>query len=180
MNNLRPYKDHRPVVGAGVYIDQGAHLIGDVVLNNDVSIWPMVVIRGDVNHIRIGARTNIQDGSVLHVARPTTQNSAGHALIIGEDVTVGHKAMLHGCTIGNLVLIGMGAIIMDGVIIEDNVIVGAGALVSPGKKLDSGFLYLGNPARKVRALTIEEKESLIRSSLQYVKLKNEYLDELTA
>ncbi|PWC09394.1 gamma carbonic anhydrase family protein [Brenneria roseae subsp. americana] len=172
---LRRYKDALPVVGENVMIDRSSVVIGKVTLGDDVSVWPLVVVRGDVNQISIGARSNIQDGSVLHITHSSEKNPEGNPLIIGEDVTVGHKAMLHGCKIGNRVLIGMGSIILDGAIIEDDVMIGAGSLVSPGKRLESGYLYLGSPAKKIRPLTQEEIEGLIYSSNNYVRWKNEYL-----
>lgn len=147
-HNIRTYKGVRPQLGERVMIDSTSVVIGNVVLADDVGVWPLVVIRGDVNHVSIGKRTNIQDGSVLHLTHKSTTNPQGHPLSIGEDVTVGHKAMLHGCTIGNRVLVGMGAILLDGVVVEDDVMIGAGSLVSPGKRLESGFLYLGSPAKK--------------------------------
>ena len=126
---LRPYKDLFPKQGDRVMIDASSVVVGDVRLADDVSIWPLVAIRGDVNSVSIGARTNIQDGSVLHVTHKSSYNPEGNPLIIGEDVTVGHKVMLHGCTIGNRVLVGMGSILLDGVIVEDDVMIGAGSLV---------------------------------------------------
>lgn len=123
---LRSYLDTQPKVGQNVMLDSSSVIIGDVRLADDVSIWPLVVIRGDVNYVSIGARTNIQDGSILHVTHKTTDNPDGFPLIVGNDVTIGHKVILHGCTIGNQVLIGMGSILLDGSVIEDNVIIGAG------------------------------------------------------
>lgn len=175
MSNIRSYKGISPQLACGVFVDPTATVIGHVTLGSDVGIWPQVVIRGDVNRIEIGDRSNIQDGAVLHVTRTTHQQPDGWPLLIGEEVTVGHKAMLHGCTIGNRVLVGMGAIVLDGVIIEDEVLIGAGSLVPPGKRLLSGHLYLGNPARCARPLTEEERQSLARSAENYVQLKNEYL-----
>jgi carbonic anhydrase/acetyltransferase-like protein (isoleucine patch superfamily) len=172
---LRGYKKSFPVIGDSVYIDPFSTVIGDVTLGDDVNIWPMCVIRGDVNFIMIGKRTNIQDGSVLHVARGGETNVEGHPLIIGEDVTVGHKAMLHACKIGNRVLIGMGAIVLDNAQIDDDVILAAGALVPPNKHLESGYLYLGSPAKAARKLTNDELSFLPRSAAHYVELKNEYL-----
>lgn len=176
-NNLRTYNKIIPKVSESAYIDESSVLIGDVTLENDVSIWPLVAARGDVNYITIGARTNIQDGSVLHVSRTSADNPEGYPLIIGEDVTVGHKCMLHGCTIGNRILVGMGAIVMDGVVVEDDVFIGAGSLVPPNKTLKSGYLYVGNPVKQVRPLTEGELNFLKISALRYVELKDEYLQE---
>lgn len=172
---IRAYKGVLPKLAAGVYIDESSVIVGDIEIGPDVSIWPLVAARGDVNYIRIGARTNIQDGSVLHLSRPSKGKPAGSPLVIGEDVTVGHKVMLHGCTLGNRILVGMGAIVMDDVIVEDDVIIGAGSLVPPGKRLQSGFLYVGSPVKQARALTDAERSFLSESAANYVVLKNEYL-----
>lgn len=174
---LRPYKNIHPTIGNDVYIDPFSSIIGDVHLADDVNIWPMCVLRGDVNSIYVGARTNIQDGSVLHVARKGEATVDGYSLTIGEDVTVGHKAMLHACSVGDRVLIGMGAIVLDNACIEDDVILAAGALVPPNKTLASGFLYVGSPAKAARALTEAEFAFLKRSASHYVNLKNEYIEE---
>ena len=139
-----------------------------------MSVWPTVVIRGDVNFIRIGAESNIQDGSVLHVTHRSAMNPEGFPLIIGRGVTVGHKVVLHGCTLGDHCLIGIGAIVMDGAVIEDRVILGAGSLVAPGKRLVSGHLYLGSPARQIRPLREEEIQSLAYSKDGYVRLMARY------
>lgn len=176
-NKLRSYNNITPKLGAQVYIDPSSVLVGDISLADDVSIWPLVAARGDVNYITIGKRTNVQDGSVLHVSRKSLLNPDGFALVIGDDVTVGHKCMLHGCTLGNRILVGMGAIIMDGVIVEDDVFIGAGALIPPNKTLESGYLYVGNPAKKMRPLKPEEAAFLKQSAINYVELKNEYLDQ---
>lgn len=175
---LRTYQDIHPQLSNNVYVDETSVLIGDVVLDTDASIWPMVAARGDVNHIRIGKRSNVQDGSVLHVTRKSASLPDGYPLIIGDDVTIGHKAMLHGCKIGNRVLVGMGAIILDGAILEDDVILGAGSLVPPGKVLQSGYLYVGSPAKQTRPLTAKEIAFLPESANNYVRLKNEYLKDL--
>ncbi len=172
--NIRPYRNIQPQLGARVFVDPSAVVIGQVTLGDDVSVWPTTVIRGDVNYIRIGARSNIQDGSVLHVCSPYPEMPEGIPLLIGEDVTVGHSCVLHACAIGNFCLIGMGATILDGAVLEDYVFIGAGALVAPGKRLTSG-LYLGSPARRVRDLTDREIAELHESSVHYVALKNEYL-----
>ena len=176
-HSIRSYKGIRPTLGQRVMIDPASVVIGNVELGDDVGIWPLVVIRGDVNQVTIGARTNVQDGSILHLTHKSASNPQGHPLVIGEDVTVGHKAMLHGCTVGNRVLIGMGAILLDGVVVEDDVMIGAGSLVAPGKRLESGYLYLGSPAKKVRALTENEIAGLLYSANNYVTWKNDYLAE---
>jgi carbonic anhydrase/acetyltransferase-like protein (isoleucine patch superfamily) len=172
---IRAYKGITPKLASGVYVDESSVLVGDIELAEDVSVWPLVAARGDVNYIRIGARTNIQDGSVLHLSRPSKGKPEGSPLIIGEDVTVGHKVMLHGCTLGNRILVGMGAIVMDDVIVEDEVIIGAGSLVPPGKRLQSGYLYVGSPVKQARPLNEAEKAFLAESAANYVLLKNEYL-----
>lgn len=177
MSSQRSYRGIVPRLSSGVYIEASACVIGDVTLQENVSIWPMVVIRGDVNHIVIGANSNIQDGAVLHVSRATPERPDGYPLIIGEQVTVGHKAMLHGCSIGDRVLIGMGAIILDGVRIDPDVIIAAGSVVPPGKHLHAGFLYMGSPARLARPLTESELSMLTQSAANYVSLKDEYLAE---
>lgn len=174
---LRSYKGVFPTLAKGVYVDDSAVLVGNIVLAEDVNVWPQVAARGDVNFIQIGARTNIQDGSVLHVTRTSKTRPEGSPLIIGDDVTVGHKVTLHGCTIGNRVLVGMGAIVLDDVIVEDNVIIGAGSVVPPGKKLVSGYLYLGSPAKQARPLSEAELAFLPESADNYVRLKNEFLAE---
>ena len=171
------FKGVSPTLGKNVYVDGSARIVGDVVLEDDASIWPMVAARGDVNKIRIGARSNIQDGSVLHVTRKSEKNPNGFPLIIGDDVTVGHKCMLHGCQLGNRILVGMGAIVMDGVVVEDDVFIGAGTLVPPNKILESGFLYVGNPMQKKRPLNDAEMAFLKQSAVNYVVLKDEYLEE---
>lgn len=177
--SIRPYKGVSPTLKDKAYVDEAAVVIGDVVLEEDVSVWPLVVIRGDVNRVRIGARSNVQDGTIIHETRPRPHNPGGYPTLIGEDVTIGHQVMLHGCTIGNQVLIGMGAIVLDGAIIEDRVIVGAGALVTPGKRLESGYLYTGSPARQARPIKEGELERFLQTAIDYVDLKNEYLAEQT-
>lgn len=171
---IRPYQRHTPDIHDSCFVDDTAVIIGQVRLAEQVNVWPLVAIRGDVNHIHIGARTNIQDGSVLHVTGARPKQPAGSPLVIGEDVTIGHKAILHGCTIGNRVLIGMGAIVLDDVVIEDDVMVGAGSVVPPGKHLQSGFLYLGSPVKQARALTDEEKAFLKQSAVNYIHLAQDY------
>ncbi|MCE0493684.1 gamma carbonic anhydrase family protein [Vibrio salinus] len=177
MHSIRSYKGIYPSLGENVYIDPTSVLIGDIHIGNESSIWPLVAARGDVNYIKIGSETNIQDGSVLHVGHKNAENHKGHPLIIGNLVTVGHKVMLHGCTIEDRVLVGMGSIILDGACIKSEVIVGAGSLVPPNKVLESGFLYLGSPAKKARALTEEERAFLTKSAKNYINTKNDYLSE---
>ncbi len=171
---IRPYKGITPTLPESCYVDNSAVLVGDIICGDDVSIWPLVAARGDVNHIRIGNRSNIQDGAVLHVTRKSASNPDGHPLIIGEDVTVGHKCMLHGCTLGDRILVGMGAIIMDGAIVEDDVFVGAGSLVPPNKRLESGYLYVGSPVKQARPLNNQERAFLKQSAVNYVELKADY------
>lgn len=172
---IRSFKDVSPILAEGCYVDESAVLVGNIECAEDVSIWPLVAARGDVNYIKIGSRSNIQDGSVLHVSRVSEANPKGHSLIIGEDVTVGHKCMLHGCTLGNRILVGMGAIIMDGAIVENDVFIGAGSLVPPNKILKSGYLYVGSPVKQARPLHESESAFLRISAENYVRLKNEYL-----
>lgn len=173
---IRSYKNIFPILGKEVYIDPQSTVIGDVTLGDDVSVWPMAVIRADVNHIKIGNSCSIQDGSILHVTHDGPYTPGGQPLILGQGVTVGHKAVLHGCTIEDFCLIGMGSLILDAVIVKHHVMIGAGSLVPPGKILESGYLYLGNPARSIRKLTSKELEQLEYSAQHYVRLKNNYLD----
>lgn len=160
MNNIREYKGITPEIGEATYVDPAAAVIGDVVIGEDSSVWPMVSIRGDVNTIRIGDRTNIQDGSILHVTHAGPFSPEGYALTVGNDVTVGHNVVLHACTIEDSCLIGMGSVVLDGAIIKKGAMVGAGSVVSPKKVLEGGYLYLGSPARQARELTEKEKSFL--------------------
>lgn len=172
---LQTYRNTAPSLGARVYIHPAAVVIGKVTIGDDSSVWPTAVVRGDVNSIEIGARTSIQDGSVLHVTHDGPYAPGGRALYIGSDVTVGHRVTLHACTVGNACLVGMGAILLDNVVVEDFVMIGAGSLVSPGKVLTTRGLYVGSPARRVRDLTEKEIEFLTYSAAHYVKIKDEYL-----
>lgn len=173
---IKTYKEFSPNIAAKVFVDDTALVIGDVTLGEDASIWPMCVLRGDVNRIQVGGRTNIQDGSVLHVTHPHKTIPGGFALTIGDNVTVGHKVILHGCHVHDNCLIGMGSTVMDGAVIQPYVILGAGSLVSPGKVLEGGHLWLGSPARKVRPLTDNEHKWIDYSATHYVNLKNDYLE----
>lgn len=173
---VRPYRDTLPRLGERVYVDPAATLVGDVVLGDDVSLWPGTVVRGDVNFIRVGARTNVQDGTVVHVSHDGPHAKlGGFATVIGEDVTIGHKAIIHACRIEDAVLVGMGAIVLDGAVLRKHAFVGAGALVAPGKEVGAGELWLGNPAKKVRMLSEAEIEALYYSAQHYVRLKDDYL-----
>lgn len=174
---IQTYDTITPTLGRKVYVAESAVVIGDVTLGDDVSIWPATVVRGDVNRIEIGAETNIQDGCVLHVTHRSEHMPDGFPLIVGRGVTVGHRVVLHGCTIGDLCLIGIGAIVMDGAVVEDHVMVGAGTLVPPGKRLERGMLYVGAPARVSRALKDAELAFLEKSKDGYVRLKDQYLTD---
>lgn len=178
MSSIRCYKGISPQIASSAYIDPTSILVGDIRIGDDASIWPLVVARGDVNHICIGSRSNIQDGSVLHVTHKNNENPDGYPLLIGNDVTVGHKVMLHGCIIQDRVLVGMGSILLDGAVIKSDVMIGAGSLVPPGKVLESGYLYVGSPVKQIRPLTDKERAFLVKSSDNYVQTKNEYLNDV--
>lgn len=171
---IRNFEDKQPTIHSSSFVDDTALVLGNVQIGENCSIWPMTVIRGDVNFIRIGNNTNIQDNSVLHVTHDGPYNPGGFSLKVGSNVTVGHRVILHGCEIGDSCLIGMGATIMDGVVIEANNIIGAGSLVSPNKHLESGYLWIGSPARKVRKLSDEEIESIEYSANSYSQLKDKH------
>jgi carbonic anhydrase/acetyltransferase-like protein (isoleucine patch superfamily) len=169
---LYPYRDQHPRLGKRVFVAPTAALTGDIEVGDDVSFWFSAVARADVNYIRVGAGTNVQDGAVLHV------NHGTHPLILGEGVVVGHGAVLHGCTLGDEVLIGIGAHVLDGAVVESGAQVGAGAVVTPGKVIPAGQLALGIPARPVRALSAPEREAIRENARRYMALKDEYLDML--
>jgi carbonic anhydrase/acetyltransferase-like protein (isoleucine patch superfamily) len=169
---ISSYRNISPTLGARVWIDPSAVVIGQVTIGDDSSVWPTAVVRGDVNIITIGARTSIQDGSVLHVTHDGPYHPGGRELIVGSDVTVGHRVVLHACTIGNKCLVGMGSIVLDDVVTDDLVMIGAGSIVTPGKRLESGGLYVGSPARRVRDLKQTEIEFLSYSAAHYVQLKD--------
>jgi carbonic anhydrase/acetyltransferase-like protein (isoleucine patch superfamily) len=169
------YKNKLPQLADGVFIDESAKIIGDVVIGKNSSVWPMASIRGDVNKIKIGECTNIQDGCVLHGSPSSDLYAEGYSLSIGNNVTVGHNVVLHGCVIKDNCLIGIGAIVLDGAEISEGVIVAAGSLVPPNKKLESGYVYVGSPVKKARKLKEDEKKLLKNSANGYVKLKNDFI-----
>jgi carbonic anhydrase/acetyltransferase-like protein (isoleucine patch superfamily) len=171
---IAPYLSTSPRIARGVYLHDSAQIVGDVQIGEDSSVWCNAVLRGDVNHIAIGCSTNIQDFVMGHVSHKVAAKPEGSPLIIGDYVTVGHAAILHGCRIGNECLIGMGAIVMDDVVVPDRVMIGAGSLVPPGKALESGSLYVGRPAVRARALTDAELSYLRYSAEHYVRVKNNY------
>ena len=172
---VEPYLTTRPAVAAGVFLHASAQLIGDVTLGEDSSVWCNAVVRGDVNRIVIGRATSIQDLTMCHVTHKSAAKPQGSPLIIGDYVTVGHAAILHGCTIGNDCLVGMGSIVMDDAVLEDRVMLGAGSLVPPGKRLEGGWLYVGRPVAALRRLSAAEIAFLRYSAEHYVRLKNSYL-----
>lgn len=173
----RSFLDHQPQLGRRVYIDATALVIGQVRLDDDVSVWPMTVIRGDVNTISIGAHSNIQDNCVLHVTHVGPYTPEGGALTVGNHVTVGHGAILHACEIGDSCLVGMGARILDKAVMKPHSMLGAGSVLTAGKVIPSGELWVGNPAVKLRQLSSKEQQYLDYSAAQYVKLKNQYLTQ---
>lgn len=177
---VRGFNGMAPQLGERVYIDPAATVIGDVTLGDDCSVWPGAVIRGDMHRIRIGNRSNVQDNAVLHITHASDFNPGGWPLTIGEDVVIGHGAILHGCTLGNRILVGNGSIVNDSVIVEDEVIIGAGCVVPPGKRLASGYVYVGNPCTQGRPLKDSERAFFTYSPANYVKLKDQYLAETDA
>jgi carbonic anhydrase/acetyltransferase-like protein (isoleucine patch superfamily) len=172
---LTSYLDTRPQTGPRTYVHDSAQIIGDVQIGQDCSIWCNTVLRGDVNRIVIGNYSNIQDFAMGHVSHKNPAKPDGSPLVIGDYVTIGHSVILHGCTVGNECLIGMGSIVMDDVVIGRQVMVGAGSLVAPGKILESGYLYVGRPAVRVRALNADELAYLKYSAQHYVRVKDNYL-----
>ena len=174
MKPLRTYRGIAPALGERVYLDPAATVIGDVVLGDDVSVWPGAVLRGDVNHIRVGARTNIQDGAIVHVAHAGPYGP-GYPCLIGADVTIGHAAVVHACTIEDGCLIGMHASVLDGAVVKKHGFVGAGALIPPGKVVGERELWLGNPAKRVRVLSDAQVDHLMYSAAHYVRVKDDYL-----
>jgi len=180
MNKTEPHSTYRfmagrPRFGERTFISAQAHVSGSVVLGDDVSVWPMAVIRGDVNRIEVGARCNVQDGAILHVTHEGPYSPEGGPLLLADDITVGHGVILHACTIGHRCLIGMGAIVMDGAVLQDDVMIAAGAVVTPGTVVASGTLWKGNPARLARPLTEQQVAMLAYNAAHYVRLKDLYL-----
>lgn len=174
---IKKFAEYTPDIHPSAYVDEMAYVSGQTLLAEDSSVWPMAVLRGDVNTITIGKRSNIQDGAVLHVTHdgPFTQ-PGGIPLIIGDDVTVGHKAVLHACSIGNRCLIGMNATVLDGAVIGDETIIAAGSLVPPGKNLESGYLWTGSPVKQARPLTEQELAWFTYSAAHYVRLAKQTKD----
>ena len=173
--SLRPWQGIMPELGVRAWVDPAAVVIGRVTLDDDASVWPHAVVRGDVNRIAIGARTNVQDGCVLHVTHDGPYTPGGQALVVGDDVTLGHRVTLHACTVGHRCLVGMSSTVLDGAVLEDDVFLAAGSLVPPGKRLESRTLYRGSPAERVRDLSEAELEMLRYSAQHYVRLKDRYL-----
>jgi carbonic anhydrase/acetyltransferase-like protein (isoleucine patch superfamily) len=168
---IRSYRGRMPQIAASAYVDPASVIIGDVVIGEDSSVWPCAVIRGDVHYIRIGARTNIQDASVLHVMRDT------NPLVLGDDVTVGHSVTLHGCTIESRCLIGMGSIILNGAVIGTGSIVAAGTLIPERTIIPPGSLVMGSPGKVKRPLTPEDQASIDRYAKNYFEYKETYKNE---
>ena len=175
--SIRSYQGIQPTIAEDAYIDPQACVIGKVTIGSESSVWPMAVVRGDVHEISIGKQTSIQDGSVLHVTHDGPYTPGGSPLIIGDQVTVGHNVTLHACTIHNRVLIGMGAVILDKAVINSDIIIGAGTVVTPNAELESGYLYIGSPAKKLRRLSESEMEFLTYSANNYVKLQQSYTED---
>lgn len=177
---VRRFEANTPTLGERVYIDPAATVIGDVSLGDDSNVWPNVTIRGDMHRIRIGRCSSIQDNSVLHITHAGPYDPDGWPLNIGDEVICGHSVTLHGCSIGNQVLIGMGSIVMDGAVIEDQVVIAANTLVPPGKRLESGGLYMGSPAKRARDLSEKELSYFSYSAQNYVRLKDRHIASLEA
>ena len=170
MNNVRSYQGLEPDIALDAYVDESAVVIGNVQVGAQASIWPMAVVRGDIHRIHIGAGSNVQDGSVLHVSHDSRFLPGGAPTIIHERVTVGHQAMLHGCEIHNLCLVGIGARVLDRAVLKSRVMLAAGAVVPPGKVLEGGYLYVGAPAKRSRILTDLELEYLDYAARHYMEL----------
>lgn len=177
---IYPYQTILPTIDPTAYVHPDAVIIGDVHVGPYSSIWPGVVIRGDVNFIRIGARTNVQDGSVLHVTRPSAEHPEGIPLLIGDDVTIGHNVSLHACHLKDRSMVGIGAIVLDRAVLEEQAMVGAGSLVTPGKRVPTGTLWMGSPARHVRTLGAQALTDLAATTENYVRLAQQYANPQSA
>lgn len=174
MKNIRSFEEYHPQIDETVFIDESAVVTGNVIIGGHSSVWPCCSVRGDIHSITIGKRTNIQDGSILHVTHDSEYAPGGFKLTVGDDVTVGHSVVLHACTVEDLCLIGMGSVVLDGAVVKSGAMVGAGSLVPPNKVLDGGYMWLGSPVKRARELTDKEKSFLKYSAQQYVKLKNRH------
>ena len=172
------FRGTSPRLDPTAFVAPGAQIIGDVSLGSQVSIWYNCVVRGDVNSIRIGARTNIQDGSVVHVDSPKPGRSPGHPTLIGEDVLIGHMAMVHGCILADRAFVGLGAIVMDGCEMESDTMLAAGAMLTPGKRIPAGQIWAGRPARYLRDLTEDEREAHLRGVATYIALAEAHRAEI--
>ena len=168
---IRTFQNHTPFIAESAFVDSAALVIGQVSIGADSSVWPMTIIRGDINTVTIGERTNIQDGSILHATHDGPYSPGGAKLTIGSDVTVGHGVVLHACTLEDACLIGIGSVVLDGAVIQKHALLGAGSLVPGGKKLEGGYLWMGRPAKKIRELTDKEIEYLSYSANHYVNVK---------
>ena len=172
--SIRYFEGYSPAIHPSAYIDEQAMVGGQVTIGAESSVWPMCVLRGDINSIKVGERTNIQDGSVLHVTHDSEFAEGGMPLLVGSDVTVGHKVILHACTIEDLCLIGMGSVVLDGALVRSGAMIGAGSLVPPNKDLEGGYLYVGSPVKRVRKLSEKERRFLKYSAEHYARLKDRH------
>ena len=168
---IRTFQNHTPVIAESAFVDSTALVIGQVNIGADSSVWPMTLIRVDINTVTIGERTNIQDGSILHVTHDGPYSPGGAELTIGNDVTVGHSVVLHACTLEDTCLVGIGSVVLDGAVIQKHAMLGAGSLVPGGKEIEGGYLWMGRPAKKIRELTDKEIEYLSYSASHYVHVK---------
>jgi carbonic anhydrase/acetyltransferase-like protein (isoleucine patch superfamily) len=169
---LSAYREYMPTVHPGAWVAPSADVIGDVVLEADANVWFNATLRGDVSRIRIGARTNVQDNTVIHVS--SAGEGEGFDALIGSDVTIGHACIIHACTIHDRALIGMGSLLLDGAVVEAEAMVGAGALIPPGKRVPAGELWLGRPAQKARMLSADERAGFRDQAAHYVALARRY------
>jgi len=170
MASIRPFQGKKPSIGDEAWIDETAVVVGDVEIGARASIWPMTVVRGDIHRISIGAESNVQDGSILHVSHDGRFLPGGAPLVIHDHVTIGHQVVLHGCEIHDYCLVGIGSRVLDRVVLEPRTMLGAGSLVPPGRTLQGGYLWHGAPAKRIRRLTDVELEYLEYTAQYYVKL----------